>query len=774
MRGTQLICWTASIAALTLSACSDLGSGGDQTLPEANQQVVFDAGFVGPARCITCHETFPWSADIVAAYLAGKHVVHSTHISAANASDGCLECHDPIGAGRLLEGLIDAADVPEGGLAAVTCEECHGSGTDHYGIGPLPASSPDYTACGQCHNDDFFHNEYHPEADHIVEDYQTSRHATGLTLAVTTCVRCHSDEGARRYRDVQTRASLLSDALPLANGSQIQCRTCHDPHNVGNALLMDAVEEGSEVVYSAEYATCTNCHQGDNAAVTGDPADNLHDTLIFHEDQPAQVITDTHYDDPATTDRIEGYVVDRKGANVRSCLDCHAVHAVQEIHLGDGTSTINDQWAQSAHAGHLLTIKQEAMAGAPDQTPAQTQAMKEAGVPDTAPWVHYDWDSTDRQECQRCHTATGAKNFLDATATLNDDDPDNDVVYDPANNDFSHLDGWVADDPVTTTVDESVSSGQNELLYCWACHTHNTGALRNPGPVTPGYQGPDGVSDAVFPDVSGSNICVACHQGRASGGDIKADTGDFTDKAFINSHYLSAGGTVFRTTGYEYAGRDYADPPGFRHKEIGQGTQPDLAAWEAENGANGPCVGCHMSAAESHLYLPVETDGATGEITAITATVCVTCHGAAFAPRGGDALAQAGVGFVNRRADGLAAALQALAGQLAAVGHPFLGGYPYFAQSDWTNGGSYAGKDLMGAAFNFNLLAHDPGAYVHNSIYTRRLIYDSLDYLDNATLDGSVTNAIDSLVIDNQIDAATADRAVAYLDLDSDPGVQRP
>jgi hypothetical protein len=39
------------------------------------------------------------------------------------------------------------------------------------------------------------------------------------------------------------------------------------------------------------------------------------------------------------------------------------------------------------------------------------------------------------------------------------------------------------------------------------------------------------------------------------------------------------------------------------------------------------------------------------------------------------------------------------------------------------------GDNNMGAAFNFNLLHHDYGAFVHNRFYAKRLIYDSISWL---------------------------------------------
>jgi hypothetical protein len=49
------------------------------------------------------------------------------------------------------------------------------------------------------------------------------------------------------------------------------------------------------------------------------------------------------------------------------------------------------------------------------------------------------------------------------------------------------------------------------------------------------------------------------------------------------------------------------------------------------------------------------------------------------------------------------------------------------------------GRNNMGAAFNLALLHHEPGAYVHNSQYARRLVFDSIDWIDNNILDGTIS-----------------------------------
>jgi hypothetical protein len=55
----------------------------------------------------------------------------------------------------------------------------------------------------------------------------------------------------------------------------------------------------------------------------------------------------------------------------------------------------------------------------------------------------------------------------------------------------------------------------------------------------------------------------------------------------------------------------------------------------------------------------------------------------------------------------------------------------------------------LGAAHNFNYLHHEPGAYAHNRFYAKRLIFDSIDWLDNGSMDGQIT--IDAVYPDARV-----------------------
>ncbi|HEY3306996.1 MAG TPA: multiheme c-type cytochrome [Desulfuromonadaceae bacterium] len=303
--------------------------------------------------------------------------------------------------------------------------------------------------------------------------------------------------------------------------------------------------------------------------------------------------------------------------------------------------------------------------------------------------------------CQRCHTTRGFIASLSGT---------------------------------TVTFD---SSDTNEVLACNACHSDvATGAVRA---VTSPFTLPLSNGATVTYDVPGSSgLCVNCHGGRETGDSIKNDPDADGIRGFINSHYLVAGGTLYNKTGYEYAGQTY-DILGY-HKNIG-------LANTSSTGTAGPCVACHMSRGTGHTWGFLTRD-ANGVITSINSTLCGKCH-----------LAGITASALQATKEQYQAALEVLKAQLAAKEIHFYNAYPYFYAAPYVAGATntpftnWAGvyglskwKDVMGAAFNFNMLQHEPGAYAHNKIYALKLISDSISFLydgDVATNDTAV--AIDAL-----------------------------
>lgn len=506
--------------------------------------------------------------------------------------------------------------------------------------------------------------------------------------------------GSNRSSDGSSSGSNVVAAKVGSN----TCEICH------TAIVAQGWVGSEHQTAGDTLAGCEGCHgggqfhKGIGEIPTRDPG--ITECATCHETfspgfltRHSEDLTTTSYDTTPSTPTIEGYV------KVEDCLGCHSARtsaATQWQHDPNETD-INKDWAQSGHAGHIASA-----------------------TPDTeSVWGHYDWDQSNRASCQRCHTATGAKNFLTSPG-----------AYNSANNDFSHLTDWTA----------ATGSNQNELLFCWACHSDvGTGTLRNPGAITETYSAAtsgDPATTVAYPDIDKSNVCMACHIGRETGEVIKNNVDADGVRGFINSHYLTAGATLFNESGYEFAGQTYNS--GY-HKEIG-------VADTAGTGTDGPCVSCHMHSAEQHTFEVVTKDGA-GTVTAVNSTACASCH----ATMSASLLEEKKATFVE--------AMEALKDALEAKGIYFGEAYPYFFTAPYVVGGTNTGftnwnsvavtlgvgldidatgtgwKNVMGAAFNYNLFEHDPGAYAHNRTYALSLIRDSIDFLGDGLVDGDVNVA---------------------------------
>lgn len=347
-------------------------------------------------------------------------------------------------------------------------------------------------------------------------------------------------------------------------------------------------------------------------------------------------------------------------------------------------------------------------------------------------------------DCVRCHTSAGFTQYVMSN--------------------YSTL------SPVGTVADKSA-----EPLTCNGCHNSNFTVRTTGLPLTAYYNynstatgqitlkfdkfyATDTYGNPPGPiDNAGSKACIPCHAGRESGSTIHAAARaglNFSNVGFVNSHYMSAAGTMYRSTGYEYAGLNYGYLSGFENFEYQHpliGTEYiKFLANDYVGGTNGPCVGCHMTSPNKHKF-SVFSSANNGAVTKITSPICEICH-AVGVPNA--APIRMTVADVNRYRSDYSAALDALQALLFTKGIVYTSTYPYFyttgnaPYTNWESGDIvYIGKgsDVMGAAFNFNLLKREPGAYVHNSVYTKRLLYDAIDFLDDGILNNTVSDTIDGL-----------------------------
>ena len=211
-----------------------------------------------------------------------------------------------------------------------------------------------------------------------------------------------------------------------------------------------------------------------------------------------------------------------------------------------------------------------------------------------------------------------------------------------------------------------------------------------------------------------------CHSGVKNGQSITvkldAQSADFTNQAFIDPHYLAAGGTLHGKAGYQFTGQTYAFYSTNTHRTIGIGNNNGT-------GTGGPCIACHKNSINGHTFA---ADFQNGVIP-----VCGNCHGASLTA---DQLTAKKADYTN--------ALNVLRAELSAKGFAYYStANPRFTNTNW--GTDQAGADTMGAAFNYALLHTEPGAYAHNSAYAKQLIFDSIDYLHNGAITGSIEHGPD-------------------------------
>jgi hypothetical protein len=243
------------------------------------------------------------------------------------------------------------------------------------------------------------------------------------------------------------------------------------------------------------------------------------------------------------------------------------------------------------------------------------------------------------------------------------------------------------------------------------------------------------------------NRCMTCHLGNVSGDSIKNEAGDFSAMTFINSASLPGGWTIYRKIGFSFytSTAKYANPANYLHYMIGVGNTRGT-------GTSDTCITCHIGQASEpkrHLPLPVDRSGN------LLSTVCGNCHGSGETNMPPVMSTQ---NLKNEKGD-YEAALAVLAKVLKDRGFSYTEVYPNFTNTDWAtdsgttggfgnavvpgSGGMTAGKYTMGAAFNFNLLWHDYGAYAHNRYYAKRLIYDSIDWVVNkGTMKGTIESVL--------------------------------
>jgi hypothetical protein len=317
----------------TLTATITVAAGA-ATITTTNLTVTVTAGtFLGVQTCAGCHSggTVIGGRAAPNTYLTYTNTPHASMFTRAidglvssHYNKSCIVCHTTgydTNSFAINQGFDDIATLygwtfpavltngnwaamPQGlkNVANITCENCHGPGSQHLysqGItGNTNAITVSYNAgaCAQCHDS---------VTGHIKSaEWNNSLHAapsstpTGITRPA--CVRCHTGPGFIGWAkaggmDLQVQyptniiwADYFSTNIVAYNTNSptyttpqtppnttyeaINCQTCHDPHNASNPhelrkQLSVTLSDGTVVTNAGAGGFCMECHNSRNGSV---------------------------------------------------------------------------------------------------------------------------------------------------------------------------------------------------------------------------------------------------------------------------------------------------------------------------------------------------------------------------------------------------------------------------------------------------------------------------------------------------------------------------
>lgn len=305
---------------------------------------------------------------------------------------------------------------------------------------------------------------------------------------------------------------------------------------------------------------------------------------------------------------------------------------------------------------------------------------------------HWDEEGAIPGSCSRCHSAGGLAMFIKEGV----------VVSQPIGNGFT-----------CATCHDSVSEFTRRQVA----------QVTMPSGATVTFSTDKDADGKLIP--VDANLCLVCHQGRESTVSVnKAITGsgagddEISDKlSFRNPHYFAAGATLFGGDAhgaYEYAGQTY------RGRNL-----------HVQN--LNTCVNCHNT---HSLQVQVATcSGCHPSVSSVETLHTIRGPNSTGIDYDGDGNVDEGLADeVATMQEAVYAAIQAYAtahgGAIVYNG----GRYPYFFNDANANGkidegeGNYASwtPRLLRAAYNYQWVAKDPGAFAHNGKYILQILYDSL------------------------------------------------
>ncbi len=643
----------------------------------------------------------------------------------AEVPTSCAKCHtsdgyqDFLGVDGSEAGKVDAA-VPADHAQGVQCVACHNAGTISKTTVTFPSgvtiTAGDDVRCMECHQG----RESKVSVDAQIEKFA----ATDVDAVVAPIKDDQGKDVFFGFRNVHYYAAaatlyggetmggyqydgMMYDAKNTHVEGYDSCTGCHNPHTLEvkveqcalcheNVATVEDLKDIRMVSSNPDYDGDGNVEEGMYYEIEGLQATLMAEIQKYAADKAGAALV---YDSAAYpyffTDTNANGAVDEGEAifpNAYSTWTPRLLKAAYNYQV-----SLKDPGAFAHGNKYIVQLLFDSIADLGGDT--STLAREDAGhfAGNTEAFRHWDGEEDGNGTvpfgCVKCHTAQGLPTYIkDGGTTV------------------------VTGNGTTAITGLSPMPASNGLL-CSTCHDeanwpnrYQTASVVFPSGKTVSFGGKDADGKFVADD---SNLCLQCHQGRESttsmnnalrGKDLNTvDPG----VRFKNIHYFAAGATIFGGDvlgAYQYDGKEY----------VGQNMHA------SEEGKMNKCQDCH----DVHALEPkVET--------------CETCHDTtdptaireSDVDYDGDGDVAEGIkGEVDTLAEALYTQLQAYTAANGGEISYNPAAYPYFFGADGKGYATWTPRSVK-AAFNYQYVQKDTGAFVHNPKYVIQILIDSIEDL---------------------------------------------